>query len=85
MGRQRLGSLTLGNIPQFLQNIRIERLQSDTKQIDVAALDLIRDREHGVPRFNEFRRQYGLRTLTGFDDFIAPDATERRLPIRRRW
>jgi hypothetical protein len=75
MGRQRLGSLTLGNIPQFLQNIRIERLQSGTKQIDVAALDLIRDREHGVPRFNEFRRQYGLRTLTGFDDFIAPDAT----------
>jgi hypothetical protein len=74
MGRQRLGLLTLGNIPQFLQNIRIERLQSGTKQIDVAALDLIRDREHGVPRFNEFRRQYGLRTLNGFDDFIAPDA-----------
>ena len=31
---------------------------------------MIRDREHGVPRFNEFRRQYGLRQLTSFDDFF---------------
>jgi len=50
--------------------VRMGRLESDTKQIDVAALDLIRDREHGVPRFNEFRRQYGLRQLTSFDDFV---------------
>jgi hypothetical protein len=38
---------------------------------------VMRDREHGVPRFNEFRRQIGLRQLTSFDDFIdkrlAPD------------
>ena len=75
MGRQRLGLLALQNHPRFLQNLRIERLQSPTKQIDVAALDIIRDREHGVPRFNEFRRQYGLRQITSFDDFI-----DRRLP-----
>jgi len=70
MGRQRLGLLTLGNTPAFLQNLAIPRLQSSTGKIDVAALDVIRDREHGVPRFNEFRRQYGLRQLTSFDDFI---------------
>jgi len=71
MGRQRLGLLTLQNHPQFLQNLTLPRLvQSPTKKIDVAALDLIRDRERGVPRFNEFRRQYGLKTLTGFDDFL---------------
>jgi hypothetical protein len=74
MGRQRLGLLTLGNAPQFLQNLRMERLNSGTKQLDVLALDLIRDRQHGVPRFNEFRRQYGLRTLTSFDDFVDPNA-----------
>jgi hypothetical protein len=67
MGRQRLGRLTLLNHPQFLQNLHID---DAGHQIDVAALDLIRDRERGVPRFNEFRRQYGLRTLTSFDDFI---------------
>ena len=70
MGRQRLGALTLQNTPQFMQNLPMPRLPSATRQIDVAALDLIRDREHGVPRFNEFRRQYGLRQLTSFDDFI---------------
>jgi hypothetical protein len=70
MGRQRLGLLTLGNTPAFLQNLPLPRLQSSTGKIDVAALDLIRDREHGVPRFNEFRRQYGLRQLASFDDFI---------------
>ena len=67
MGRQRLGRLTLLNHPQFLQNLHIDEAGH---QIDVAALDIIRDRERGVPRFNEFRRQYGLRTLTRFEDFI---------------
>ncbi len=70
MGRQRLGLLTLGNHPRFLQNLAMERLQTETGMIDVAALDLIRDRERGLPRFNEFRRQYGLRHLVSFDDFV---------------
>jgi hypothetical protein len=82
MGRQRLGQLTLRNYPQFLQNLPMPRLHSASGKIDLAALDIIRDREHGVPRFNEFRRQYGLRQLTSFDDFIdnrlAMDAPERR-------
>ncbi len=72
LGRQRLGLLMLNNHPQFMQNITIPRLQSESGKLDIAALDLIRDREHGVPRFNEFRRQYGLRQLTSFDDFKDP-------------
>jgi hypothetical protein len=75
MGRQRLGLLTLQNQPQFLQNLPMPRLHSATDKLDVIALDLIRDREHGVPRFNEFRRQYGLKQLTSFDAFV-----DRRLP-----
>ena len=82
MGRQRLGLLTLHNHPLFLQNIKLPRLDTPTQQIDVPALDLIRDREHGVPRFNEFRRQYGLRTLTSYNDFVdqhlPPDSPERK-------
>jgi hypothetical protein len=68
MGRQRLGLLVLRNHSQFLQNIDL-RPRLDSK-IDLAALDIIRDREHGIPRFNEFRRQIGLRQLSSFDDFI---------------
>jgi hypothetical protein len=81
MGRQRLGLLTLHNQPLFLQNLKMGRLDSKTQQIDVTALDLIRDREHGVPRFNEFRRQYGLRQMTSYDDFmdqrLPPDSPDR--------
>jgi hypothetical protein len=73
MGRQRLGLLLLRNQPQFLQNLDL-RPRLDSK-IDLPALDIIRDRERGIPRFNEFRRQIGLRQLSGFDDFI-----DRRLP-----
>lgn len=78
MGRQRLGLLELNNHPQFLQNLDL-RPRFDTT-LDVAALDIIRDRERGVPRFNEFRRQIGLRQLTSFDDFIdktLPEGSDR--------
>jgi hypothetical protein len=70
LGRQRAGRLALHNHPQFLQNLPLPRLRSETGKVDVAALDILRDRERGVPRFNEFRRQYGLPQLRSFDDFI---------------
>lgn len=82
MGKQRLGALTLQNHALFLQNLKLPRLKSKTNKIDIAALDLIRDRERGVPRFNEFRRQYGLKQLSSFDDFIDvrldKDSAERK-------
>lgn len=84
MGRQRLGLLTLGNHPRFLQNLPMPRLtDSPTQMIDVVALDLIRDRERGVPRFNEFRRQYGLRQLRSFDDFLETRSNA-VVPIERQ-
>ena len=70
MGRQRLGLLQLRNSPLFLQNLPMPHLDSETQKLDIIALDIIRDRERGVPRFNEFRRQIGLKTLTSFDDFV---------------
>jgi hypothetical protein len=80
MGRQRLGLLHLQNHPLFLQNLDMPHLDSPSGQIDVAALDLIRDRERGVPRFNEFRRQIGLKSLDSFDDFV-----DQRLPEDSQW
>ena len=81
MGRQRCGALTLYNHPAFLQNLPMPRLHAGTNLADVAALDILRDRERGVPRFNEFRRQLGLRQLTSFDDFVdihtEPDSADR--------
>ncbi len=71
MGRQRLGALGLQNHPMFLQNLIMpSRPEGPTKEIDVIALDIVRDRERGISRFNEFRRQIGLRGLTSFGDFV---------------
>ncbi|GAB3274274.1 peroxidase family protein [Parahaliea aestuarii] len=82
MGRQRLGLLHLQNHPLFLQNLEMPHLESPSGQLDIVALDVLRDRERGVPRFNEFRRQIGLKSLSGFDDFIdqrlAPDDPARK-------
>jgi hypothetical protein len=80
MGRQRLGVLHLQNHPLFLQNLAMPHLDSPSGKLDIAALDIIRDRERGVPRFNEFRRQIGLKTLTSFDDFI-----DRREHVPPQW
>src|SRR5690606_19031203 len=63
------------NHPMFMQNLDMPHLDSPSGKLDIVALDIIRDRERGVPRFNEFRRQIGLKTLSGFDDFI-----DQRLP-----
>ncbi|MBL8959433.1 MAG: oxygenase, partial [Gemmatimonadetes bacterium] len=80
MGRQRLGLLTLQNSPRFLQHLQVNRAPG-ARPLDVMALDLLRDRERGVPRYNEFRRQYGLRHVRSFDDFVdarlAPNDPER--------
>ncbi|MFC6760580.1 peroxidase family protein [Sulfitobacter porphyrae] len=68
---QRLGALGLKNQPQFLQNLSMpSRPEGPTKVVDVMALDIMRDRERGIPRFNEFRRQIGLRQMTSFSDFV---------------
>lgn len=76
MGRQRLGLLHLQNHPLFLQNLEMPHFGEGSGQLDVVALDIIRDRERGVPRFNEFRRQIGLQSLTSFDDFV-----DQHLPV----
>ena len=77
-GRQRQGLLELENQPAFLQNLKMNRLSSATQQIDIAALDLIRDRERGIPKFNEFRRQYGLASADELRRFHRQDVAARR-------
>lgn len=70
MGRQRAGALVLRNHPVSLQNLPMPHLDGSTGKLDIAALDIIRDRERGVPRYNEFRRQIGLKSLSSFNDFV---------------
>ncbi len=75
-GTQHPGALELNNFPHFMQNLEIKLpdgfklLGIDTKleTIDMGTIDLIRDRERGVPRYNEFRRLIHLTPITKFED-----------------
>jgi hypothetical protein len=56
-GTSHPGAIVLRNFPRFLQEFE----RPDGKIIDLAATDVLRVRELGVPRYNEFRRQLHLR------------------------
>ena len=45
------GAITLHNYPRFLQEFH----KADGTVVDLAATDILRIRERGVPRYNEFR------------------------------
>ena len=64
------GKLTLGNFPRFLQTFtRIKPLPDGKDEIlDVAAIDVFRDRERGVPRYNNFRRMLRMRPVQSFEE-----------------
>jgi Animal haem peroxidase len=63
--RNRLGKLALGNYPAALQN---HVPQTGGPAIDLAAVDILRDRERGVPRYNAFRRLLHLPPVRTFED-----------------
>jgi hypothetical protein len=55
----------LHNFPRFLQQFK---RPNDGKLLDMAALDVVRSRELGVPRYNEFRRLLQLKPAKDFND-----------------
>jgi hypothetical protein len=63
-GTQHPGLVTLHNFPRFLQ----EFYRPDGSLQDLAATDILRSRELGVPRYNEFRRLLHMRPAKNFDD-----------------
>ena len=64
------GAIVLNNYPRFLQ----EFLRPDGKLTDLAATDILRTRELGVPRYNEFRRLLHLRPIGSFDQLTGDPA-----------
>jgi hypothetical protein len=62
------GAIQLHNYPRFLQ--RFERADGTT--IDLAATDILRIRERGVPRYNEFRRFFHRDPVRSFEE-VTPN------------
>jgi hypothetical protein len=58
-----------------MQRLRRE----DGMEIDLAAVDVLRSRERGVPRYNQFRRLLALPAARSFDDLTKDPATAAEL------
>jgi hypothetical protein len=65
------GAIQLHNFPRFLQEFH----RADGTTIDLAATDVLRIRERGVPRYNRFRERFHR----------APVRTFEELTPNRRW
>ena len=72
------GAISLHNYPRFLQHLD----RPDGTRVDLAATDILRIRERGVPRYNQFRRLFRLRPAKSFAELTDdPDEAERMRQI----
>jgi hypothetical protein len=58
------GALRLHNFPKHLQTLT----NDDGERFDLAAIDVLRDRERGVPRYNRFRRLLRKEPVKSFEE-----------------
>lgn len=62
------GAVCLKNYPNALRKLT----RVDGQVTDLATLDIVRDRERGIPRYNDFREVLRMPRRKSFDD-ITPD------------
>ncbi|KAE9977514.1 hypothetical protein EG328_002021 [Venturia inaequalis] len=65
------GAITNFNYPAFLQNLTTP----DGQHRDLGTVDLLRDRERGVPRYCAFRRLLHMEAPTTFEELTGGDET----------
>ncbi|KAM4064435.1 peroxidase domain-containing protein [Hirsutella rhossiliensis] len=61
------GAITNNNYPEFLRRLRTP----DGQFRDMGTVDILRDRERGVPRYNQFRRLLGMSTPKTFEELTG--------------
>ena len=66
-GRAHPGALVLWNYPQALRQLTTE----DGLLVDLGAVDITRDRERRIPRYNAFRHALGLPRARTIEDLCA--------------
>jgi hypothetical protein len=76
-GTSHPGAITLHNYPRYLQHFD----RADGSLIDLASIDVLRIRERGVPRYNEFRRLLHLKAYDTFEEMA--DTPEHAEDLRR--
>lgn len=78
-GVEKSGQLVLHNYPTTLMNLRIPKHQKGGRLVDLATIDILRDRERGVPRYNQFRRLLNLSTPKTFETLTNDSVTAAEL------
>ena len=76
-GKQHPGALRLNNYPRFMQELSV----AGNPFFDMGTIDILRARERGVPRYNEFRRQMGLNPIDSFDELTDEPAVRKKLRV----
>jgi hypothetical protein len=69
------GALVLRNYPNYLRDFE----RPDGDRIDLAAVDVMRDRERAVPRYNRFRELLHLPRVSSFKQMCADPELAREL------
>lgn len=75
LGVEHPGAMVLHNFPDFLRNLTLP----DGEILDLAAVDILRDRERGVPRYNQFRRLLHMRPFKRFEQLTPNRAWSAKL------
>ncbi|XVF09505.1 hypothetical protein REPUB_Repub07fG0098900 [Reevesia pubescens] len=70
MGHQASGAVTLWNYPSWMRNLVPHDINGEDipHPVDMASLEIYRDRERGVARYNEFRRNLLMIPISKWED-----------------
>ena len=69
------GAITVNNTPSFLRDLHLP----DGTHLDMGVIDILRDRERGVPRYNAFRRLFNMPPMK---DFLAMTGGDKALAAK---
>lgn len=76
------GAIALHNYPNFLRELFPQRFHPDepySPHFDLAAVEIVRDRARGLPRYNAFREQLHMPRLATFEEITGDAALAKEL------
>ncbi len=73
------GAVTLRNFPNWLRRLHRRSGRNVEELIDLATIDILRDRERAVPRYNRFRELFHLPRVRSFEQMTDDPELARTL------
>ncbi len=73
------GAVTLRNFPNWMRRLRRRKGPQVEELVDLATIDILRDRERGVPRYNRFRELFHKPRIRSFEQMTEDPELAREL------